>query len=111
MGTRREDWTPEARSRQLVEIAQQYRIEHVFGDAILAHTRLAGSIQLLLIALCVHSFPTDGGARQEQLLPIMPLPARIENGLGEFPIDGNLGIILKGYREPRLERARQRFLD
>jgi hexosaminidase len=41
----------------------------------------------------------------------MPLPAQVERSEGEFPIDGNFGIALKGYKEPRLERARQRFLD
>jgi hypothetical protein len=32
-------------------------------------------------------------------------------GEGEFLIDGNFGVTLKGYKEPRLERAQQRFLD
>lgn len=41
----------------------------------------------------------------------MPLPAQVQQGQGEFFIDGNLGIALKGHTEPRLERARQRFLD
>lgn len=41
----------------------------------------------------------------------MPLPAHYERGSGEFIIDGSFGITLKGYKEARLERARQRFLD
>ena len=41
----------------------------------------------------------------------MPLPAHAVPGNGEFVIDGAFGIELKGYTEPRLERARQRFLD
>jgi hexosaminidase len=41
----------------------------------------------------------------------MPLPAQDKLGEGEFLIDGKFGIELKGYSEPRLERARQRFLD
>jgi hexosaminidase len=40
----------------------------------------------------------------------MPLPAHAVLGQGEFLIDGNFGIALKGYKEPRLERAQQRFL-
>jgi hexosaminidase len=32
-------------------------------------------------------------------------------GRGEFQIDGSFGIAFTGYIEPRLERARQRFLD
>jgi hexosaminidase len=44
-------------------------------------------------------------------LPTMPLPAHFARGEGEFPVDGNFGVVLKGYKEPRLERAQQRFLD
>jgi hexosaminidase len=42
---------------------------------------------------------------------MMPLPAQSTPGEGEFLIDGAFGIELTGYTEPRLERARQRFLD
>jgi hexosaminidase len=41
----------------------------------------------------------------------MPLPEHVQLGQGEFVVDGNFGVALKGYKEPRLERARQRFLD
>jgi hexosaminidase len=41
----------------------------------------------------------------------MPLPSHAVQGQGEFLIDGSFGITLNGYTEPRLERARQRFLD
>ncbi|MHB1936021.1 MAG: family 20 glycosylhydrolase [Acidobacteriaceae bacterium] len=41
----------------------------------------------------------------------MPLPARVVQGQGQFPIDGSFGIALEGYTEPRLKRAQQRFLD
>jgi hexosaminidase len=44
-------------------------------------------------------------------LPVMPLPLHSVPGEGEFLIDGTFGIELKGYTEPRVERARQRFLD
>jgi hexosaminidase len=39
------------------------------------------------------------------------MPSHVERRDGEFLIDRNFGIVLKGYKEPRLERARQRFLD
>ena len=42
---------------------------------------------------------------------IMPLPSQSQQGNGEFLIDGSFGVELTGYTEPRLERARQRFLD
>jgi hexosaminidase len=42
---------------------------------------------------------------------MMPLPAQAVRGKGEFLIDESFGIALTGYKDPRLERARQRFLD
>ncbi len=44
------------------------------------------------------------------MIAIMPLPAQVMQGEGEFLIDGGFGIALKGYQDARLERARQRFL-
>jgi hexosaminidase len=40
----------------------------------------------------------------------MPLPAQIQRGAGSFLVDGSFGVALEGYTEPRLDRARQRFL-
>jgi hexosaminidase len=42
---------------------------------------------------------------------MMPLPSQSRPGNGEFLIDGSFGIELTGYTEPRLEHAKQRFLD
>ena len=44
-------------------------------------------------------------------LPLMPLPAQVKPGTGEFLINNGFGIALEGYQEPRLERAKQRFLN
>lgn len=44
-------------------------------------------------------------------LPIIPLPASVMPGQGEFAIDGQFTVGFKGYTEARLERARSRFLD
>jgi hexosaminidase len=44
-------------------------------------------------------------------LPIMPLPASVTSGQGEFPIDGQFTVGFKGFTEPRLDRARTRFLN
>jgi hexosaminidase len=41
----------------------------------------------------------------------MPLPASVTPGQGEFRIDGQFGAALEGFKDPRLERALQRFLD
>ena len=74
-------------------------------------TRLADFIGFLLFAFCLLSIPGSVCAQEEAPLPAMPLPAHVVHGKGEFLIDGNFGIALKGYKESRLERARQRFLD
>jgi hexosaminidase len=49
-------------------------------------------------------------AQASTTLPIMPLPSHAVQGQGQFLIDGNFGIVLQGYTEPRLQRAQQRFL-
>ena len=67
--------------------------------------RLLRSAYFLLLVSCTLSLS------QKSPLPIMPLPAHVVQGQGEFFIDGSFGIALEGYKEPRLERARQRFLD
>jgi hexosaminidase len=40
----------------------------------------------------------------------MPLPAEVKPGTGEFFINNGFGVTLEGYQEPRLERAKERFL-
>ena len=81
------------------------------GDTILANARQTGFIKFLLLAFCTFVVSGSLRAQEKSSLPIMPLPAHVVRGQGEFPIDGNFGITLKGYKEPRLERAQQRFLD
>src|SRR3984885_8365856 len=52
-----------------------------------------------------------GGVQAQAPLPLMPLPAQVKPGDGEFLITNGFGIILQGFQEPRLERAKQRFLN
>lgn len=73
--------------------------------------RRIGFVGFLCLAVCVLSFPSSGHAQDRQELQIMPLPAHAVLGKGEFVVNGKFGIELKGYTGPRLERARQRFLD
>ena len=65
---------------------------------------------LLLILACAFGFSMHLIAQAQTTLPIMPLPSHDVQGQGQFPIDGNFGIALQGYTEPRLQRAQQRFL-
>ncbi len=44
-------------------------------------------------------------------LPLMPLPAQVTPGAGEFLIGNGFGVALEGFQEPRLDHAKQRFLD
>ena len=48
----------------------------------------------------------DGGT-----LPVMPLPAHMAAGQGQFLIDGNFSVGLVGYTDPRLVLGKQRFLE
>jgi len=41
---------------------------------------------------------------------IMPLPAKAQLGTGSLRIDGTFSVVLAGYKEARLEAARERFL-
>ena len=59
---------------------------------------------------------TPSLAQADQPLPqvplaLMPLPAHAQPGTGELLITGDFGMSFEGYQEPRLERAKQRFLD
>ncbi len=40
----------------------------------------------------------------------MPLPAHAVEGTGSFSVNGGLQVVFEGHSEPRLERARDRFL-
>ena len=46
-----------------------------------------------------------GGLEAQAPLPLMPLPAQIKPGDGEFLITNGFGISLQGFQEPRLDRA------
>jgi hexosaminidase len=52
-----------------------------------------------------------GGVQAQVPLPLMPLPAQVKPGDGEFLITNGFGITLQGFQEQRLERAKQRFLN
>jgi hexosaminidase len=49
-------------------------------------------------------------AQTTALLNVMPLPAKVQRADGALKIDANFSIAFSGYREPRLDRAGQRFL-
>jgi hexosaminidase len=72
--------------------------------------RLTQFLGLALLGLRLLSHPVLLRAQEQASLEIMPIPTSVTQGEGRFVIDSNFGIALEGYREARLERARQRFL-
>jgi hexosaminidase len=76
-----------------------------------ANSRLPGFIGFLLLGFWMSELPGNLLAQEKSSPAIMPLPARVTAGQGEFLIGGDFGITLNGYKEARLERAQQRFLE
>jgi hexosaminidase len=68
------------------------------------------SARLLAIVFTCALFVTSASSQAEPPLSIMPLPAHAVGGTGSFPISGSFPIVMEGYTEPRLERAKNRFL-
>lgn len=66
---------------------------------------------LLLGACALAAAQAAPSPRTEAPLAVMPYPSSVVRGSGEFPIDSHFGVALQGYQEPRLERAKQRFLQ
>jgi hexosaminidase len=64
-------------------------------------------VSMTLLLSCLVS----GGVQAQAPLPLMPLPAQVKPGDGEFLINNGFGITLQGFQEPRLDRAKQRFLN
>jgi hexosaminidase len=52
----------------------------------------------------------NASIQAETPLSIMPLPAHAVVGTGSFSIDASFPIVIEGYTEPRLVRARERFI-
>jgi hexosaminidase len=65
----------------------------------------------LLLSSMIAGGQTLSTASMPPPLPLMPLPAQVKPGAGEFLINNGFGIALEGYQEPRLQRAKQRFLN
>jgi hexosaminidase len=62
---------------------------------------------LLLGMVCALLFTT---ADAQDSLPLMPMPASVQRGSGQFVIDSSFMIAVTGVQDPRLLRATERFL-
>ncbi len=49
-------------------------------------------------------------AQEQGSLNLMPLPAHLTQGEGQFLIDGSFAVELSGYKDARVEQGRRRFL-
>ncbi len=67
-------------------------------------------LRIICMTLLVSSL-FAGPVSAQAPLPLMPLPAKATPGTGEFLINNGFGLTLEGYQEPRLDKAKQRFLD
>src|SRR5580700_7806589 len=67
-------------------------------------------MRILAVIFLVATGACMARAQSNMPLNIMPLPAKVERGDGSLKIDAGFRIAFVGYREPRLERAGQRFL-
>jgi len=70
--------------------------------------RRTAPIFFLLIGLITQILKLDAQAAVP--LALMPMPAHIMPGDGQFVIDGSFGVALQGYKEARLVTAEDRFL-
>src|ERR1700722_2022452 len=69
------------------------------------------SVRLLLaVFTSTLLFTTSATLQADTQLSIMPLPAHAMPGTGSFAVDGAFQVRIEGYTEPRLERAKGRFL-
>jgi hexosaminidase len=62
----------------------------------------------LILILCFFAYPSSAQSGPQSAL--MPMPSSMRLGTGVLPIDGSFSVELEGYREPRIDRAIQRFL-
>jgi hexosaminidase len=70
-----------------------------------------GKIAVLLPVLLLTFGAISMRAQSPSALNLMPMPAKLQAGNGFLRVDENFRLAFAGYREPRLERAGQRFLE
>src|SRR5438552_12433138 len=65
---------------------------------------------LVVLLLLVLAATTLSVPAQADPLLLMPMPARIQQGTGQFIVNSSFTLGFEGYREPRLDSAAARFL-
>ncbi len=64
-----------------------------------------------LVSWAVLTAAAVAPAQDDDALPLMPLPAHVVTGQGQFLLDGGLNVALQGYKDERVVAAEERFLD
>jgi hexosaminidase len=58
--------------------------------------------------LCFFSYPAS--AQSGTQFKLMPMPTIVQEGAGVLPIAGSFSVVIDGFKEPRVDRAVQRFV-
>ena len=67
-------------------------------------------IILAIVMLCAMSASVVEVKAQQPSLNLMPLPAKVQMGSGRLLIDASFSVSITGHKDPRLDRAVERFL-
>ena len=63
----------------------------------------------VVFALCLAVHGLVAPALAEKSLQIIPIPAKVVQGSGQLIVEHGVRFVYEGYKEPRLERAQERF--
>jgi hexosaminidase len=74
-------------------------------------TRLFRSGSFLVFGWVVLLVCSETFAQVQGSLDLMPLPAHVTQGEGQFVIDGSFAVAVNDYPDPRVVLGRRRFLD
>jgi hexosaminidase len=69
-----------------------------------------GWLAAVIRILAVCALTVMGRAEDNRTLSLMPVPASVQLGTGEYVVGPDFKILLKGHGGPRIERAADRFL-
>jgi hexosaminidase len=69
------------------------------------------SVSLFLLAFVASILSPSMLAQQQGSIDLMPLPAHVTQGEGQFIIDGSFSVAVNDYSDTRVVLGRQRFLD
>ncbi len=72
---------------------------------------LASSFLSALAQSAVTASQIPASLAKEATLAVLPMPAHVTARTGQFVFDRGFDVVFSGYQEPRLERARLRFLQ